>query len=96
MSEQVLTDDQIETAIENLNVAWSYIPGQGLVRVFETSSFGDGLRLVNQIASIVEKQNHHPDITLRHDEVELVSMTKDAGGVTQRDMDLAAAIDTLA
>lgn len=95
MSEQVLTDDQIETAVENLNVAWSYIPGQGLVRVFETGSFGDGLRLINRIASIVEKQGHHPEITLRQDEVELVTMTYDAGGVTQRDIDLAAAINDL-
>lgn len=95
MSEQVLSDDQIESAVENLNVAWSYIPGQGLIRVFETSSFGEGLRLVNQIASVVEKHNHHPDIALRYDEVELVTMTHDAGGVTQRDIDLAAAIDNL-
>jgi len=95
MSEQVLPDDTIENAVDKLNVAWSYIPGQGLVRVYETASFADGLRLVNQIASVAEKRNHHPEVTLRYDEVELTSMTHDAGGVTQRDLDLAEALDRM-
>jgi 4a-hydroxytetrahydrobiopterin dehydratase len=65
------------------------------VRVFETSNFGDGLRLVNQIAGVAEKQNHHPEVTLRYDEVELTIVTHDVGGVTQRDLDLARTIDTI-
>ncbi len=95
MNEQVLSDDQIETAVEELNVAWSAIPGQGLVRVFETSNFAEGLALVNEIAKVAEAQNHHPDVTLRYNEVELTTTTHSASGVTQKDIDLAKSIDKL-
>jgi 4a-hydroxytetrahydrobiopterin dehydratase len=93
MSEQVLSEQQIENEVQKLNVAWTHIPGEGLVRVFETASFGQGLTLVNQIASVAEKLNHHPEITLRADEVDVTSVTHSAGGVTEKDLELARAID---
>lgn len=93
MNQQVLPDEQIERELKQLNVAWSHIPGQGLVRVFQTSNFGDGLRLVNVIGKVAEQQAHHPDALLRYDEVELTLTTHDAGGITMADIELAKAID---
>lgn len=90
-----LTDEQIETALEELNVAWSAIPGQGLVRVFDTKNFSEGLELVNQIASIAEALNHHPDIRLGYREVEVTSITHSTGSLTAHDVELAKAIDRI-
>lgn len=95
MSSEVLSDVQIEQAVANVNVGWTHIPGEGLVRVFETESFAEGLALVNQIAKVVMDLRHEPEIILRVDEVDVTTFTPDAGGITQKDIDLAKAIDAI-
>ncbi len=95
MNDKALSDHQIEEALEPLNVTWSHIPGEGLVGVFETKNFAEGLALVNRIGEIAEQQDHHPELLLRPDEVEVTTVTHDAGGVTSRDIELAKAIDEL-
>ncbi len=93
MNDQVLSDDYIETEVNKLDVAWTHIPGEGLVCVFETKGFAEGLALVERIGGIAERLQHYPEVTLRSDEVDVTIFTADAGGVTQADMDLATAID---
>lgn len=95
MSEQLLTDEQIESEIEHLNIAWSHIPGQGLVRVYETNSYAQGLMLVNEIGRVAEDMGHYPDVTLRANEVVLTITTLETGGVTDLDVQLAKSIDVL-
>jgi len=53
--------------------------------------------LVNRVAELAEAANHHPDI-LVHDykHVRLTLSTHAAGGLTQRDFELAAKIDAAA
>lgn len=93
MNDQILSDEQIESEVAKLNVAWSHIPGEGLVRVFETQGFAEGLALVERIGGAAERLTHYPEVTLRTDEVDVTAFTPDAGGVTQIDIDLAKAID---
>jgi 4a-hydroxytetrahydrobiopterin dehydratase len=95
MNEQVLTDDQIEAELESVDVAWSDIPGQGLVGVFEVNGFGEGLKLVVEIGQIAEKLGHYPEITLRPEEVQIITQTPDTGGVTLKDIALVKAIDRM-
>lgn len=93
MNDQILPDAHIETEVNKLNVAWTHIPGEGLVRVFETKGFAEGLALVERIGGIAERLQHYPEVTLRNDEVDVTTFTADAGGVTQADVDLAKAIE---
>ncbi len=93
--ETLLSDEQLETALKSLHVAWSAIPGQGLVRVFTTNGFNQGVALITQLAEIAEAHNHHPELHLTYDELEVTLTTHSAGGVTQKDIELAQAIDTL-
>lgn len=93
MDDQVLPDAQIETEVNKLNVAWTHIPGEGLVRVFDTAGFAEGLALVERIGGVAERLQHYPEVTLRNEEVDVTVVTADAGGVTQADVDLAKAID---
>lgn len=95
MQEQLLTDDQIDGVLDELNVAWSAIPGQGLVRVYETGSFDEGLELTGKIAKIADKMDHHPDIHLQNNEIEVTLVSHEQGGVTQKDVEMAKAIDLL-
>ena len=91
----VLDQEQLDKALTTLDVAWSDLPGQGLVRVFPVSTFAEGLDLVDRVAALAKTHNHHPDITLRSEQVEVTLFTHDAGGVTAKDVALAAAIDKL-
>lgn len=93
MPPTLLTDERLEATLPELDLAWSAIPGQGLVRVFTTGTFNKGVALVVKLAEIAEKRNHHPDVHLTHDEVEVTLLTHSAGGVTNLDVEMAKAID---
>lgn len=80
--------------MQDLDVAWSAIPGQGLVRVFKTASFSEGLELVQRIGMISEKLGYYPEITLRSRQIEVICSAQEVGGVTQQAIDLAQAIDS--
>jgi 4a-hydroxytetrahydrobiopterin dehydratase len=93
MNNQILSDSQIESEVSKLNVGWAHIPGEGLVRVIETQSFGRGLELVARIGQVAERLGCYPEVTLRAEEVDVTAFDADAGGVTQADIDLARALD---
>ena len=79
----------------NLNVAWSDIEGEGLVRVVPTDSFHTGVTLVVELAKIAEVQGHDPDIQLSRDKVIITLYSHDAQDVTDRDRKFASAVDEL-
>jgi 4a-hydroxytetrahydrobiopterin dehydratase len=70
--------------------------GDALVRDFELEGFKDAMALANAVAGAANDANHHPDI-LVHDykHVRLTLSTHSAGGITENDFALAAAIDAL-
>jgi 4a-hydroxytetrahydrobiopterin dehydratase len=56
-------------------------------------TFGQALALLNHIAQLAEKANHHPTITINYTQLTLRLTTHDAGHqITQQDRDLADAI----
>ena len=62
---------------------------------FRTGTFAAGLRLLNAVGDAAEAANHHPDIDIRWRKVTIALTTHDAGGLTQKDFDLAAQIDEI-
>jgi 4a-hydroxytetrahydrobiopterin dehydratase len=56
----------------------------------------DGIRLVQQVAEVAEELDHHPDIDIRWTTVTFTLSTHSAGGLTMKDLRLAADIDKLA
>ena len=54
-----------------------------------------GIRLVAAVADVAEQLDHHPDIDIRWRTVTFTLSTHSAGGVTEKDLDLAARIDAL-
>lgn len=79
----------------NLNVAWSDIEGEGLVRVVPTDSFRSGVAFVVELANIAEAQNHDPDVMLTNNKVVITLYSHDAQAVTERDRAFARAVDDL-
>lgn len=70
--------------------------GGALERTFELGSFAEAIAFVNRIAELAERENHHPDIAIAYKKVTLRWTTHSAGGITERDRELAALSDELA
>lgn len=73
---------------------WKLEAGE-LVRHCEFANFVEAMRFVNTVAELAEAAGHHPDIDIRYNKVRLALVSHDAGGLTERDFDLAGAIDHL-
>jgi 4a-hydroxytetrahydrobiopterin dehydratase len=66
-----------------------------IIRQVAFPDFVAAMDFVNAVASKAEAAGHHPDIEIRYNKVRLALVSHDAGGLTQRDFDLAAAIEAL-
>jgi 4a-hydroxytetrahydrobiopterin dehydratase len=73
---------------------WSEVDG-ALQRTFELESFPAALDFVNRVGALAETEDHHPDIAISYREVTLRWWTHTAGGITDRDRELAAKTDEL-
>jgi 4a-hydroxytetrahydrobiopterin dehydratase len=74
---------------------WQIESGE-LVRTFGFKDFVAALAFVNQVGELAEKAGHHPDIDIRYNRVRLALVTHSAGGLTGKDFDLAAQVQSLA
>ncbi len=67
-----------------------------LYRAFEFTDFVEAFNFMTRVAALAEEHNHHPTWTNTYNKVEIWLNTHDAGNVvTQKDKDLAGAIDKL-
>jgi len=64
-----------------------------LTKDFDFPSFRDSIVFVNRVATLADQFDHHPDIDIRFATVTLTLSTHDAGGITEKDLDLAEQID---
>ena len=88
-----LADAEIAAALEAL-------PGwlreeDVIAKDFDCGSFPAAIAFVVRVAFLAEKANHHPDVDIRWKWVRIALTTHDAGGLTNRDLDLAAEIEAL-
>jgi 4a-hydroxytetrahydrobiopterin dehydratase len=67
---------------------WNEVDG-ALERTFELPSFPEAIAFVNRVAELAEAEDHHPDIDVRYKNVTLRWSTHSAGGITERDHELA-------
>lgn len=74
---------------------WSEVDG-ALERTFQLESFVEALAFVNRVGELAEAENHHPDIAIHYNRVTLRWWTHTAGGITNRDRDLAEKTSALA
>jgi 4a-hydroxytetrahydrobiopterin dehydratase len=87
----ILDDVSIDRALLDLD-GWSR-EGDGIRRDLRFPSFMDAIGFIGRVADLAEEADHHPEITNVYWNVGIRLTTHDAGGVTQRDLSLARAID---
>lgn len=94
MAAPVLSDIEIQRAIGRLP-GWSRRAGV-ITKTFTMPTFPAAISFVGRVADAAEQAAHHPDIDIRYTKVTFALSTHDAGGLTQKDIDLAGAIEQLA
>jgi 4a-hydroxytetrahydrobiopterin dehydratase len=89
-----LNDEQINQQLTRIS-NW-HREGDEIIREFKFDNFKRAVEFVNRVADQAEALNHHPDIFI-HDwnRVRLSVTTHDAGGLTERDFNLAEHVNRL-
>ena len=75
---------------------WLLVEGRDAVRkTYQFTDFVEAFGWMTRAAILAEKANHHPEWFNVYSKVEVTLTTHDAGGLSTRDIDLAAAFDAL-
>ena len=69
--------------------------GSAIYRSFRFADFSEAFAFMTRVALIAEKDNHHPEWSNVYNRVEITLTTHDANGLSQRDVNMAWAIDRL-
>lgn len=90
----VLPQNEIEARLNDLP-GWEIIEGQ-LSRTFVLPTFAHAVLFLAAAGQLAEAAGHHPDFLLRgYNKLTIQLITHSAGGLTEKDFDLAAQIDRL-
>jgi 4a-hydroxytetrahydrobiopterin dehydratase len=93
MSREKLSAEEITEKLSEINT-WEERDGK-IFKRFNFENFAESLDFVNRIGALAEERDHHPDITFGWGYAEIYLTTHDAGGLTQKDFELAEAIEKL-
>ncbi|VVT04664.1 putative pterin-4-alpha-carbinolamine dehydratase [Sphingomonas sp. EC-HK361] len=75
---------------------WDYDEARdAITRGIVFTDFAEAFGFMTQVALIAEKADHHPEWTNVWNRVEITLTTHDAGGLSERDIELAEAIDAI-
>ena len=94
MSIQPLDEIALNNALAELP-AWQLRDGK-LHREFIFADFVAAFGFMTRAALLAERMNHHPEWFNVYKKVRVDLTTHEAGGISQRDLKLAAAMDRLA
>ncbi|MES2544890.1 MAG: 4a-hydroxytetrahydrobiopterin dehydratase [Bacteroidota bacterium] len=87
------TKKQAEPFLKNLK-NWTF-NDKGIEKKFEFKDFSEALAFIVKVGLAAEKRNHHPELFNVYNKVNIRLSTHDANGVTDKDFDLAKAIEKL-
>jgi 4a-hydroxytetrahydrobiopterin dehydratase len=69
--------------------------GDMLVRTWQFPSFRRAMEFVNNVAALIEKTEHYPDLIVNYRTVRIEMSTHDLGGLSERDFAMIAAINEI-
>ena len=92
-SRKKLGDDEVRTRLSELP-GWTLAAGK-LRRELRFDDFTAAFSFMTRVALVAERMDHHPDWSNVYNRVTIELQTHDAGGLTQLDFDLAAAISRI-
>lgn len=89
-----LNDSQIQEKLAE-TTGWER-RDQMIVRMFQFEDFKESMSFVNKVADLADEMDHHPDILISYNSVQLSLTTHSEGGLTDNDFKLAGKINNIA
>lgn len=89
----VLSDREIQDRATQL-LDWK-IEGKTLIRTWTFANFIEAIDFVNRLVAPAERLGHHPDLSISYNKVSVSLTTHDAGGLTEKDFELAGVLSAL-
>jgi 4a-hydroxytetrahydrobiopterin dehydratase len=89
-----LTEAELNAFLDERQ-GWSSV-SNAIHRDFTFPGFRPAIAFVNRVAELAEAAGHHPDLEIHYNRVSVSMSTHDAGGVTEKDVALAAEIELVA
>ncbi len=86
-----LPEAEVRAALESMP-GWS-MEGGAIIKQFSLPSFPAAIDFVTAVAALAEDADHHPDLDIRYTKVRLALVTHSAGGVTDKDLEMARRIE---
>jgi 4a-hydroxytetrahydrobiopterin dehydratase len=90
---QLLTEAEVQNLATNLS-GWT-VEGSKLQTQRQFKDFLQAIEFVNKLVEPAESAGHHPDIEISYNKVRITLTTHDAGGLTQKDFELAKVISLI-
>ena len=88
-----LTIEELKTALKRLPDWQLAKDREAITRSFKFADFDAAFSFMSRVALKAAAMDHHPEWFNVYNKVDVTLATHDAGGVTQKDIDLAAAMD---
>lgn len=90
---KLLNEEEIGAAMVNAP-DWRRA-GEEIYRSFTLPSFPEAILFAAAVGHLAQRAGHHPDILIQYKKVTLKLSTHSAGGLTEKDFNLAREIDTI-
>lgn len=87
-----LSETELTRAVDE-RPGWEVVDGK-LHRQLSFGDFTEAFSFVTRVAMVAEKRNHHPEWSNVYNKVTIDLVSHDVGGISQRDLDLADAIES--
>jgi 4a-hydroxytetrahydrobiopterin dehydratase len=87
----VLADNDIKDKLKKLD-GWK-LDGNAIKKEYKRKDFVDSIGFVSKIALLAERADHHPDLLVQYNKVNITLSTHSEGGVTEKDLNLAGEIE---
>ncbi len=89
-------DEAARAGLAEALPGWGRVEGRDAIRrEFRFRDFSEAWGFMARVALLAEAQDHHPEWSNTYNRVEILLTTHDAGGLSERDLRLARAIDAL-
>ncbi len=88
---ELLEEEEIEQRLDELG-DWER-EGDEIQKLFEFDDFAGAIKFVNDVAKLAERYDHHPNIQINYNRVNLSLSTHSEGGLTSLDFDFAGEIE---
>jgi 4a-hydroxytetrahydrobiopterin dehydratase len=90
------SEEQITTALKTLP-GWTRVAGRSAItKSWKWTDFNEAWGFMARVALLAEQMNHHPEWSNVWSKVDITLSTHDAGGLSDLDLKLAAAIEKIA